>query len=56
VVVPLTPPDESGMSTGCVSDVDPALIEAIVTRPARYYGNVHTTDFPAGAIRGQLAR
>jgi hypothetical protein len=56
IVVTLTPPDESGTSAGCVSDVDPALIQDILANPAGYYVNVHTEDFPAGAVRGQLGR
>jgi hypothetical protein len=37
-----------------VSGVDRSLIKAILTYPQDYYVNVHTTDFPDGADRGQL--
>jgi CHRD domain len=53
VVVPLSPPDASGHASGCTS-ADPTLIQDIIDNPAEYYVNVHTTDFPAGAVRGQL--
>lgn len=53
VVVGLTPPDASGISGGCV-DASRATIKAIRKNPSGYYVNIHTSDFPAGAIRGQL--
>ncbi|MGH2538868.1 MAG: CHRD domain-containing protein [Candidatus Promineifilaceae bacterium] len=56
VVVTLSPPDADGFSSGCVSDVDAELIKAIRQNPEQYYVNVHTSDFPAGAVRGQLGK
>jgi hypothetical protein len=55
VVVPLAPPDAAGAAAGCTIGVDPALIQAIAAQPAGYYVNVHNTDYPGGAVRGQLA-
>jgi hypothetical protein len=59
VVVPLflegPGPNSSAMSAwGCV-EVDPMLAEAIAMHPENYYVNLHTEEFPSGAIRGQLA-
>jgi hypothetical protein len=53
VVVPLTTPNATGSSSGCAA-VARALVKAILAAPASYYVNVHTAEFPAGAIRGQL--
>jgi hypothetical protein len=54
VVVSLSPPVD-GSSTGCVS-VDPDLLKDIMQHPENYYVNVHTTEYPGGAIRGQLGK
>jgi len=41
-------------ASGCLP-MDPTLAQEILNNPAGFYINVHTTDFPAGAIRDQLA-
>lgn len=53
VVIGLTPPDANGTSSGCVT-ADRDLLKEIAQNPQNYYVNVHTSDFPAGAVRGQL--
>ena len=55
VEVPLDVDGFDGTSEGCVSDQDAAVLQAIIDNPAGYYVNLHTADFQAGAIRGQLA-
>lgn len=53
IVVPMIPPDASGVSSGCAATAQ-TLIDEILATPANFYNNVHTTDFPAGAVRGSL--
>lgn len=47
-------PDSQGLLTSTVVVTDTTLIQDILANPAGYYYNVHTSDYPDGAIRGQL--
>jgi CHRD domain len=51
VVLPLTAPDKMGISAGCINVGD--KFEALAKNRYGLYINVHTKDFPNGAIRGQ---
>ena len=42
--------------TPTTQPVDRALLTDIIQHPQNYYVNIHTADFPAGAIRGQLSK
>ena len=42
--------------SGCVHAVARELIKEIRQHPGDYYVNVHTPEFPTGAIRGQLQK
>jgi hypothetical protein len=53
VVVPLTTPNAAGTSSGC-APADRVLVASILADPGSFYANVHTAQFPGGAIRGQL--
>jgi hypothetical protein len=60
VVVPLfaAPGGLPANITGVAGTVtaDAAVVRDIRRNPSGYYTNIHTADFPAGAIRGQLFR
>ena len=57
IVIPFLPFSNLGPSsaTGC-SPVSPTVAQQIIDDPGGFYVNVHTTDFPMGAIRGQLSK
>ncbi|PAZ17564.1 hypothetical protein CLM62_02270 [Streptomyces sp. SA15] len=40
--------------TGTVEVKDAALLDALKTDPNSFYANLHTAEFPGGAVRGQL--
>jgi CHRD domain len=46
----------TGSASGCVSGVSAELIKDIRHDPENYYVNIHSTEFPAGAARGQLGK
>jgi len=61
IVIPLTQPatGDPGASSGCVPLNTPELAATaadIQAHPRAYYANVHTGEFPGGAVRGQLKR
>ena len=48
-----TPFEGTDSTSGCVA-ADSSVIKEIRQDPSAYYVNVHSTLFPAGAVRGQL--
>lgn len=44
---------ETGGMKSCVP-ADGATLQEIIANPAGYYANIHTREYQAGAVRGQL--
>ena len=55
IVVHLTAPSpaDPGASSGCVNIAE-SLARQILRNPRKFYWNIHTSEKPAGAIRGQV--
>ena len=53
VILPLPAPSKPS-SVSCAPST-PAVLAAIVAAPSAHYANVHTSQLPAGAVRGQLS-
>ncbi|MDQ6751727.1 MAG: CHRD domain-containing protein [Actinomycetota bacterium] len=55
-VVTLTFPSsgDPGASSGCATGLSSSLVTEIREHPGRFYINIHTAEFPQGALRGQL--
>jgi hypothetical protein len=56
VIIPLKAPPTGNPGTvgGCVDGISKTLISDLERERGKYYVNVHTTDYPNGAVRGQL--
>ena len=53
VVIPFNNTVNGGLISG-VATTTPALASELLANPSGFYVNVHTADFPGGAVRGQL--
>ncbi len=49
-------PDTVSAATGTVTVTDKALLDSITKDPGKFYANLHTAEFPGGAVRGQLRK
>ncbi len=56
VVIPLTTPAASDVSTVGCAKAETSLLARIAAQPGNFYINVHTGPYPQGAVRGQLSQ
>lgn len=54
VVVNFNPSFSNGIASGIVTTSNTALLNEIIGNPGGFYVNIHNSEFPGGAIRGQL--
>ncbi|HEV7242597.1 MAG TPA: CHRD domain-containing protein [Thermoanaerobaculia bacterium] len=54
IVVNFAPTFENGTASGTITTTNTALLNEIIATPGGFYVNIHSVEFPAGAIRGQL--
>ena len=56
IVATLTAPASGnpGTSSVCLASTDRAMVQRLRETPTNFYVDVHTGDFPAGALRGQI--
>lgn len=48
--------DVTGKGSDMCIAVEPDKLKPIVADPSGFYVNIHTADFPGGAVRGQLTK
>jgi len=55
VKLKLKPPGADGSSRECIRGLGEMFIRHISKNPSNYYVDVHYSEFPDGAVRGQLS-
>jgi len=53
---PVITMDVTGKGSDMCIAVEPEKLKPIFADPASFYVNIHTADFPGGAVRGQLTK